>query len=408
VIRTDLDGSSTRARSDGAPRPYAATLARTVGEVEQLGHAWQTMRWPRPDADRDYFLTILQSRAEVVRPHVMVFEKDAETQAMFVGRVEEIPLVCKFGYTTVYQPTVRAITLVHGGAAGVDRESASDAVVDELLRCLARREADVVLLPALRTDSSLFRSAMSRPSVLCRQHFTERNTHRRLELPGSIDEFLRSRSRKTREGIKRGQKRLLKDFHGRVATRPFRDESGIDELFADVERVAAKTYQRGLGVSFADTDEHRRLTKLAMERGWFRGYVLYLGGTPVAFWHGLAYGGTFFIGTPGYDPAYREYGLGTFSFMTVIEDLCRDEAVSAIDFGFGDAEYKRRFGTEAWEEADVLIFASSRRAALVNLSRTAILAANGLARDALERAGLLGRVKQRWRERIASDDDRRD
>jgi CelD/BcsL family acetyltransferase involved in cellulose biosynthesis len=393
----------------GADRTaYDVTVARTVDEVEGLRDTWEGMKWPRADADIDFYLEILRARQEVIRPHVMVLERNSEAEAMFVGRVEEIPLVSKIGYKVLLKPTVRSITLVHGGAVGVDGDSAAEALVAALLECLAEREADVVSLPALRTDSSLFRSATSSAPYLCRQHFFDRRTHRRLELPESMDEFLRSRSRTTREGIKRGQKRLLKDFEGRVSTRAFDDESSIDQLFADVARVAGKTYQHELGVAFTDTDEYRRLTRLAMERRWFRAYILYLAETPAAFWHGLAYDRTFFIGTPGYDPAYKHYGLGTFSLMTVIEDLCGDDAVEAIDFGFGDAEYKRRFGNEAWEEADVVLFAPTARAVMINVSRTSVLAAAWVARNALERTGLLRRVKQRWRARIASRDHARE
>ena len=75
---------------------------------------------------------------------------------------------------------------------------------------------------------------------------------------------------------------------------------------AEVETVAALTYQRGLGVAAADTPEQRALVELALERGWFRMYVLSLGGEPVAFWSGAGYDRTFFIGTPGYDPAFAE------------------------------------------------------------------------------------------------------
>ena len=49
-----------------------------------------------------------------------------------------------------------------------------------------------------------------------------------------------------------------------------------------------------------------------MERGWFRAYVLYLDGEPIAFWQGQAYNGVFSTGVPGFDPAYADLRVGNY------------------------------------------------------------------------------------------------
>ena len=82
-----------------------------------------------------------------------------------------------------------------------------------------------------------------------------------------------------------------------------------------------------------------------MERGWFRAYVLYLDDEPVAFWQGQAYNGVFSTGVPGFDPAYADHRVGNYVLFKLIADLCADESIETLDYGFGDAEYKRRFGT---------------------------------------------------------------
>ena len=46
--------------------------------------------------------------------------------------------------------------------------------------------------------------------------------------------------------------------------------------------------------------------------------------------------------------------------MRMIEDLSRHPTVFAIDYGFGDAQYKRSFADESRDEADVRIFAAER------------------------------------------------
>ena len=107
------------------------------------------------------------------------------------------------------------------------------------------------------------------------------------------------------------------------------------------------------------------------------------------------------FGTPGYDPAFSHLSIGTYLQMRVIEDLCADPTVHTLDYGFGDAEYKRRFGTDSWEESNLLVFAPRPRALAINLWRSAVLAAVGATRTALTRAGVLDRIKQGWRRRLA-------
>jgi CelD/BcsL family acetyltransferase involved in cellulose biosynthesis len=376
------------------------SVARTIAEVEALRPEWVEQRWERVDADIDFYLAVLASRPEVVRPHVLVHSGDDGPESMVVGRIEDVELKSSIGYRVVARPRVRSLTVVPRGIAGADTPQAARRLLAALTSTLARGEADVVVLPGLPTDSPLYEAARREPRLLCRDHLVEPGVHHRLRLPGSFDELLATRSRSTREAVKRYSKRLLRDHGDRISIEVFSRPEESERLFRDLEAVAAKTYQRGLGVAFADTEGQRALVRLGLERGWFRAWALYLAGAPIAFWSGYAYNGTFFIGTPGYDPSYADYRVGQFLQMRMLEDLCVDEGVEALDYGPGEAEYKRRFGNESWEEADVLVFSPSTRAVRINVVRTAVNGATRLARRVLggERADL---IKKRWRARLA-------
>ena len=101
--------------------------------------------------------------------------------------------------------------------------------------------------------------------------------------------------------------------------------------------------------------------------------MLSAGDRPIAFWSGAGFNGTFFVGTPGYDPAFAEYSIGTYLLLRVIEDSDRRRRRSSRSTtGFGESEYKRRFGSESWEEEDVLIFAPTVRGVRINATRTAV------------------------------------
>jgi Acetyltransferase (GNAT) domain len=372
------------------------TTARAAEELDELRPVLRELPGERVDADPDFFLQVLSTR-DRARPHVVAVTR-GDDRALFVGRIERTELRTTVGYRTVLKPSVQALTLAHGGFVDTTGGELAGAVFGELMAALRRGEADVIQLSALRVGSPLH-SAASTASRFQRQPFAPVRVHRRLELPASYEEFLKSRSRSTRESVKRYTNRLLRDHGDELEIKLLREPADLDRIVRDLDEVASKTYQRGLGVAF-DANERER-TALGLERGWFRVWVLYRQGQPIAFWPGWVYGGTLFIGTPGYDPAYGDYRVGQYLQMRMTEDLCADPEVGAVDYGFGDAEYKRRFGTESWEEQDVVIFRRSPRGLALNAARAGITGAVNAAKRLLggER---VGRLKRAWRRRLSS------
>ena len=145
--------------------------------------------------------------------------------------------------------------------------------------------------------------------------------------------------------------------------------------------VYSHTYQHGLGVGFSDSGIEREVTTFALARGWFRGFVLYVEGQPCAFWHGIRYGRVFTTGATGYDPAFRDHRIGTYVLGRMVEELCGEDDLEWIDFGFGDAEYKSHFGDDRWLEEDVFVWAKRVRPVVLNGARTTLLAVDRSAKS---------------------------
>jgi CelD/BcsL family acetyltransferase involved in cellulose biosynthesis len=372
---------------------------RTAGEVEAARAELEAVPWTRLDPVPEYALAVAAVRPEVHGPYVQRLSANGE-DIVFVGRLEDVPLRVAAGYRTLYRPTLRAITLVHGGVHGAATREAADALVASLRGGLRAGEADVLVLPSIEVGTPLHAAATAVPALLG-SHLRRRTTHWALSLPDSFDEFVRSRSKKTRENLRVYRNRLHRDHGDALSLRVYREPGELEELLGVVEEVAAKTYQRGLGVAPPDSLEERTLTTLQLERGWYRAWVLSANDRPIAFWSGAGFNGTFFVGTPGYDPEFAEYSIGTYLLMRVIEDLIADDAIHRLDYGQGESEYKRRFGSDCWEEEDVLVFAPNFRGVRVNATRTALEGTVALGRGVAARTGLAARLKRRWRKRLA-------
>jgi hypothetical protein len=313
--------------------------------------------------------------------------------------IEERTIACRIGYKQVYAPRVRSLTVSYGGFLGPAPAEDAVVVVEQLRDALARREADVVYVPHVRLDSPVH-AAAAKGSIFTRQRTSQPEVHWRLDLPGSFEDFLASRSGRSRGRIRRYGKRLRDTYGDDFAVKVFTTPDEIDLVFRDAEAVSTKTYQHGLGVGFKDDPLQRSLVGLSLERGGSAAMSCTSKALPGPSGSGTSTTGRFRqprAMPPGdYHP--------TFLLVRMIEDMCDDDTVDVVDYGFGDAEYKHTFGSESWLEHDVLIFASSLRAVRVNVVRTAVLGADGLARRILGRRNLVSRLKRRWRDRLATDE----
>lgn len=351
--------------------------------------------------DIDYFLWSLREEPQVVRPHVLAVEREGRTEAIAAARLLDTRLPCRLGYRTIYAPAVRAICVLHDGLLGHTDPVTTAAILDELLSGLKRREADLILFRQLELDSPLHRAATAGTTFATRQHGVRTDLRWEIDLPHSLDEYLATVSSATRKGVRRTASRLEQEFGERLSIRTFRDPADLDVFFQDVETVAERTYQRRLGVGYLGDAQQRARLEMLMEHGWFRAYILYLDGRPVAFELGELYRGRFRSLAGGYDSGYGHHRVGAHLLIKAIEHLAVEPGVSVFDFGLGDAEYKSKLAHLSLEEADFLLYARRPRPIFVNFARTALLEISHAARAGLRRLCLLQRLKHRWRRRGA-------
>lgn len=372
-------------------------VARTSAEVEAMRDAWETLHVDNPAADPDHLLTLVRHSPERLRPHVVLLERDGRPEAMAVGRVGEVLLGARLGYATVLRPRLQALVVSQGGLVGAD-EARAEPLLAALLDALQLESLDVVRLRA-RVGSPVHELATTRPGALVRGRAADAVVRRRAHIPETFSEYLQARSAKTRSNIQRYGRRLEGRFGDGLSLRLFQTPAELPRLVRDTLAVYEKTYQHGLGEGFSDKEPERALRRLAAERGWLRAWVLYLDGVPAAFWHGTLYRRIFYTGPTGYDPEHSDLRLGTHVLAKMVDHLCGE--ADWMDFGLGDAEYKRHFGDESWAEEDVLLFARRPRPVVVNLARTGVLGASRAGKAALERSGMLAAARRRWRDRLA-------
>jgi hypothetical protein len=377
-------------------------IARSVSEVEALRQPWT--KWPsHRDSDIDFYLMIIRSYPEVLRPHVMALYREGELQAIMVGRLEEKRLSFNVGYLRPFRPHARCLTFVYGAVHGNNSPESTQVLVEAVMDSLKRGEADVAMFEFVPVGTPLHQLALSIPGFLFRDSRQIGQGHDKLIIPETFEAIYGHMSPKHRKNIKREIRQLFSEKNA-ARIRCYDKESDLGEMFHVVEGIAAKTYQRGLGAGFADNSQVRQRLGLAAQKGWLRANVLYIEDRPVAFWIGMLYHRSFVSEYLGYDPEFRRLSPGIVLIMRVIEGFCNranGDVVQELDFGLGGAEYKSALCSENWMEAPVYIFSPTLRGLKLKAMRSATRAIDRNARKILTSSRFLPRLKRAWRDRLA-------
>jgi hypothetical protein len=384
-------------RNSAAPS-VEVRVARCRAEVEEIREVWSA--WPsHRDSDIDFCLNVTWSRKEVIRPHVIVVYRNGQPKAMLVGRLERTRITSKIGYLRLPGIPSLALSFSYGGLLGDFSAENCDEMIQSIITALRQGEADMAVLDFLRVGSPIYERALRASGFTTRDHLPKPGMHYVMKLPANINQVYSALSANHRSDLKRKAKKFLSD-HPDAKVSCYRETAQLDDVIPQIEELARKTYQRGLGVGFQDNEEMRRRLRLCAENGWLHIYVLRLGDTPCAFWIATLYHGSFCSDYLAFDPHLSPYSPGTFLLMKVVEQLC-DAGVKEIDFGFGEGRYKEQFGNCEYQEASLFVFAPKLKGVLLNAMRTSAVMADNLARNLLEHTKLLPRIKRFWRLRLA-------
>lgn len=381
-------GRPTNARDHGV----RTTVARTLDEVEDLRSNFEQLPSDDIDSDLDFFSTVNRHQEGVIRPHVMVLQLASGRHIRIVARLVE-------RRSRLPVRPLRILQVTFGGVVGLETNDDCALAVGALQDALRAGDADMVSLPKLEVGGRLYEAGRAAAPWWRREPMGQQSVHWRAKLPDSVDLFMKARSGKTRANI-RYYARKLRSAHGEALTvRAFHDMGNFKRLLADIEAIAAKTYQRGLGVGYTGDPMQTALMELAGRRGSLRAWVLYIHESPAAFWFGYCYRGTFWSMANAFDTAYSDLRIGQYLQMQVMEELCKEPDVHAFDWGAGDAEYKRRFGDEVTEHADVVLYRASVRGTWTCATRTVQIAARRNAKAWVGETGVGKRAKKAWRSR---------
>lgn len=192
----------------------------------------------------------------------------------------------------------------------------------------------------------------------------------------SRESYLASLGSSHRQNVRRCLRRIDKDFSSELVQ--VRTDEERRECLKIFESLHHKRWDTQPGTSSLNNDAtmtfHEEFSRLALQNGWLRLFVLRLNGRPAACIYGFRYGDVFYFYQSGFDPGFKRYSVGLVTMALSIRSAI-EEGVHMYDMLHGVECYKFLW---AHEKQDLLLLRCYPPSMKGALSRHAYLFRNGI------------------------------
>ena len=163
-------------------------------------------------------------------------------------------------------------------------------------------------------------------------------------------------------------------------------EHQVEAFLELADRISSRSWQhrvlgRRIGADRSYVDKFRDLAR----RSLLRAFLLKCGPEPCAFVVGYQFEGVYHYEEIGFDPSFAHLSPGTTLLYLILEEFSRRNPPSALNFGIGDAPYKRRFANREGRDASVVLFRRGGGNRVRRESHRAFLLGVGMAKRLLRR-----------------------
>jgi CelD/BcsL family acetyltransferase involved in cellulose biosynthesis len=284
-----------------------------------------------------------------------------------VRSAEKTIALAPFAVKTARFGVPSVVEFLGSGAAGSDyldlvvRRGYEETAVESLADYLAERKS-ILEFGQLRESALALRLG---------RLLSEQNGYRSFEMPTDVcpyiqlaghtwTSYLAALGASHRANFQRRLKQLARQFTFRFERAVTEDQRR--EFLATLIDLHRKRWRdKGSSEAFSTPDMvlfHQDLSRLALERGWLRLFVLRLNDRPVAALYGFQRDRRFYFFQSGLDPEYSRYSVGLVTMGLAIQSALEDGA-EEYDLLHGDESYKFLWTREAREIRKVELYPPS-------------------------------------------------
>jgi len=352
--------------------------------------------------DYNYYTNIVVQEKGILKPCIIAGFENDKPKTLLIATVRENYFKLKLGYKSLLSLKTRYLEIMYNGIIGDDSPVVCRYTINFLKKILAKEKIDYIFFKQLDINSNLYKAAKKYGGIFSISRFEVRNPHLFIDIPDSYEKFLENQTSKRRHEIRRYAKRIENDFKDKILVKLLEEPEEIDLILKDTTEIASKTYQDKIGAAVVNDKETRERFLFELRNRRLKVFIMYLEGKPVAHWIVFLYRGTILGGTTGYLQEYNRYRPGLYLFLKMINYLCQNGKVNKLDFGFGDAQYKREFASSINIESNIFIYSVSPRGFILNFIRIFNSVSLNLYRKLSFRFEMIRRIKKKSRDNLVT------
>ena len=191
--------------------------------------------------------------------------------------------------------------------------------------------------------------------------------HYGLSFPESFENFLNGLSKNRRKDFKKRLKKFAQENSENLSPLLRVDKSEqVEDFIQAATEISRQSWQNDtIGNRITENRFNKaRLLELA-KQGILRSYVLYCNQTPCAFRLGYQLDDKYYGFESGYNVKFKDISPGKMMTLKMLEDFSKERPPTSVDFGVGEAQWKKDFCNYTREDASVFLLKRSLRHKLI-------------------------------------------
>lgn len=347
-------------------------------------------------SDPDFFISMFNFRSDNSEPHIVLFYLENKLKGMIIGWKNKTKKKYNIGYLKFKSPFLDQLNIEIGGIIVDGDKTTNIEILKYLSYQISSKEIDLLQISHIQFSHPTYHSLINSKISGVEPIYTKSVNWVAKIRNDKTGEKIEYNSPKTLSGIRRRERKLLKYFNNDLNILDFSNLNESEFFISAADKISRQSYQYAINVGIKNTKVWHNIVTILAQKKFLAAYLLIHKEQPISYIFGFKFKDIFYLYATSYDNNYNKYSPGEYLRNKVI-DILIGEGINFIDFGFGDADYKRLYGTEGKEEATLNFYGFSIRAKLAKSFDIISLKINSVILQFLNRLGILNLIKKKFR-----------
>jgi hypothetical protein len=344
---------------------------------------------------------MFESRAPTnSKPKIVLFKKLQTPIALIVGWINQEYIVTNwFGYFKLHSPQLNCFEIENNGVITDGSQEAEQVVCDFFKSQLKNREIELFSFNHFSSQNPLWSELISTKRV-CSKPIYKNSVNWITTLRNSRTGKLNNvHSKKTLQKLSRKANKFKKSFDNDLEIKSFNTKNEINSFICNAEVISKHSYQYSINIGVSNNLYWKNFLASLADGDYLKAYILFVKNEPVAYIMGAKYSNVLFLFATAFNSKFGNYSPGEYLRHELIGNFI-EQGIDIIDYGYGDAIYKQRCGTENIREASIRIYGNGVRAFYSKIIDRFLTQFSNSLIYTLKNFVLFNKIKNLWRNKL--------